>query len=96
MSDDECELFEELTKFSKELKEDQDYYGYPYNENNPRYNLNLISSATLDELIRDIVELLSTVHEYKEQGWELTDPIRFGKIELHYNRDGQPERKGEY
>lgn len=96
MSDDECELFEELTKFSKELKEDQDYYGYPYNEYNPRYNLNLISSATLDELIRDIVELLSTVHEYKEQGWELTDPIRFGKIELHYNRDGQPERKGEY
>lgn len=96
MSDDECELFEELTKFSKELKENQDYYGYPYNENNPRYNLNLISSATLDELIRDIVELLSTVLEYKEQGWELTDPIRFGKIELHYNRDGQPERKGGY
>lgn len=96
MSDNECELFEELTKFSKELKEDQDYYGYPYNAHNPRYNLNLISSATLDELIRDIVELLSNAYEYKNNGWELTDPIRFGNIELHYNRDGQPERKGGY
>lgn len=96
MSDDECELFEELNRFSKELKENQEYYGYPYNDHNPRYNLNMISSATLDELIGDMVELLSTAYEYKSEGWELTGPVRFGKIELHYNRDGQPERKGEY
>lgn len=95
MSEDECEIFEELQAFSRELKEDREYYGYPYNANNPRYNLNLISSETLDELITDMLNILSTAFEYRTQGWELTEPVRFGKIELHYDRDGKPKRNGE-
>lgn len=93
MSDDEKKLFGELTDFSKELKEDEAYYGYPYNENNPRFNLNLVSSETLDELIADMIEILSTAAAYKAEGWELTEPIKFGKIQLHYDKDEFPERK---
>lgn len=92
MSDDECELFNELSDYSKELKEDRDHYGYPYNEHNPRYNLNLVSSETLDELVQDMLMVLTHALEYKKQGWELTEPVRFGKIQLHYNEDGSPYR----
>lgn len=95
MSDDENSIFEELTDFAKELKEDEAYYGYPYNRNNPRFNLNLISSETLDELIQDMIEILSTAAAYKADGWELTEPIHFGKIQLHCNKDEVPERRGE-
>lgn len=93
MSEDEGQLFNELTEFSHELKQAKEYYGYPYNVNNPRYNLNLISSETLDELIEDMLMILTTAVEYKKEGWELTDPVRFGKIELHYDRDGEPRRR---
>lgn len=91
MSDDESDLFRELDEFSKELREGQEYYGYPYNLNNPRYNLNLISSETLDELIQQILDILTTAYEYRTQGWELTEPVRFGRIHLHYDRDGEPQ-----
>lgn len=93
MSDDEWALFEELDDFSNELKSGKDYYGYPYNENNPKYNLNLISSETLDKLIEDMLNVLTTAYEYRNKGWELTEPVRFGKIELHYDRDGIPEKR---
>lgn len=95
MSEDGHEIFEELTDFARELKEDEGHYGYPYNIHNPRYNLNLVSSDTLDELIKDMLNILSTACEYRAQGWELTEPVRFGKIELHYDRDGQPQQEEE-
>lgn len=94
MSDNENDVFGELTDFSNELKDDEAYYGYPYNRNNPRFNLNLVSSETLDDLIHDMIEVLSTAAAYKADGWELTEPVHFGKIQLHYNRDDVPERKG--
>ena len=68
MSDDGQELFEELNDFYRELKEGEDHYGYPYNINNPRYNLNLVSSETLDELIHDMLRILTAAHEYRNQG----------------------------
>lgn len=95
MSDDEWKLFEQLEEFAKELKEEKEHYGYPYNENNPKYNLNLVSSETLDEFIQDVLNILTTAYDYKRQGWELTDPVRFGSIELHYDRDGKPNKKEE-
>lgn len=95
MSDDDCELFEQLNELSRELKEDEEYYGFPYNDYNPKYNLNLVSSETMDELIQDILGILHSAVEYKSQGWELTEPVRFGKIELHYDRDTQPRQEGE-
>lgn len=94
MPNDNRELFEELNEFSRELKEDREYYGYPYNINNPRYNLNLVSSETLDELIEEMLAILSTAFEYKTQGWQLTEPVKFGRIQLHYERDGEPQSKG--
>lgn len=90
MSQDETELFNELNDFSKELIEDESYYGYPYNKHNPRFNLNLVSSDSIDELIRDVTQLLYSAVEYKEQGWELTEPIKFGKIQLHHKQDEGP------
>lgn len=90
MSEGEGELFEELREFSRELREESSYYGYPYNENNPGYNLNLLTSETLDELIQNMNQILTTAYEYKSKGWELTDPVRFGKIDLHYERDEKP------
>lgn len=93
MSHDENELFQELNDFSRELKEGREYYGYPYNLNNPRYNLNLVSSQTLDELIEEMLNILTTAFEYRTQGWELTEPVRFGRIQLHYERDGEPQRR---
>lgn len=94
MSDEE-KLFEELDDFSRELREDEEHYGYPYNMHNPKFNLNLISSNSIEELVADIVTLLSVALQYKDAGWELTHPVRFGSIDLHYNRDGKPERKEE-
>lgn len=90
MSDENDDLFEELTEFSDRLKEDEAYYGYPYNKNNPRFNLNLVSSATLDELVDDMIKILATAAEYRADGWELTEPIHFGKIQLHRVDDGTP------
>lgn len=95
MSDEGHEIFKELNEFARELKEEKDHYGYPYNIHNPRYNLNLVSSETLDELIKDMLSILSTAFEYRKEGWELTEPVRFGKIELHYDRDGKPHREDE-
>lgn len=93
MPNSERDLYIDLDNFSAELKKDRAYYGYPYNEHNPRYNLNLVSSQTLDELIEDMLHILNTAFEYRTQGWELTEPVRFGKINLHYNRDGEPQRR---
>lgn len=90
MSEEEQGIFQELDEFSRELREEREYYGYPYNVHNPRYNLNLISSDTIDELIHEMMGILNTAFEYKMQGWELTEPVRFGKIQLHYNREGEP------
>lgn len=93
MSEEEGKLFEQLEEFARELRQEEEHYGYPYNDFNPKYNLNLITSETLDELIEDMLNILTTAYEYRNNGWELTDPVRFGKIELHYNRDGEPQRE---